>query len=388
MKLRYLAYSLVFGGFLCGQAGFAADPPSRESEAKLAQVRERIQRLQIQLRQERVRQDEASAQLRKLDEKVGRIAGRLRLIEQKLADGSERVETLRREVAAQHARVDAHRDQLGRQLRAAYANGNSGYLKLLLNEEDPLRLGRVLAYHRYIQASHERALDTAAAELQRLSELEQALAAETSALEALRERELRAQQEVAAARREKAAGLARIEASIAAKGGELDRLKADADALEQLLDRLRDALADLKDLRLEERPFRASRGRLDWPLSGGVLARFDEARGVGAMRWRGVQIEGRVGDPVRAVARGHIVFADWLRGFGLLLIIDHGDGFMTLYGYNEAIFKESGDWVQAGDVIASVGTGRTRRKPGLYFEVRSGGKPVDPLQWLRPARDG
>lgn len=388
MKLHPLAYTLALAGLLTSAPGLGAGTDYKESQAQLEQVRQRIQQLQLQMRQERARQDEVSTQLRKLDAAVAAAAGRLRDVEQQLAGANRRVAALGREVAVQQARIGAHREQLGQQLRAAYASSGSGYLKLLLNADDPLRLGRILTYHRYLQAARKQEMDAAAAQLLRLSKLEQTLAAEKAVLEQLRLQALVSQQDIAAARAQRAEALVAIEARIAARGDEIDRLKADAAELEQLLERLRGALADVKDLRLDKQPFRNGRGRLEWPLSGPLLARFGQERGIGEMRWSGLLIQGREGDSVRSVARGHVVFADWLRGFGLLLIIDHGDGFMTLYGNNEAIFKENGDWVQPGEVIASVGAGGVPRAAGLYFEVRAGGQPVDPLQWLRPAADG
>lgn len=384
MKLHHLAYSLALTALLAASALPAAGPDYHESEARLVLVRERIRQVQAQLQREQAQQDAASGQLRKLGDRIAQTAARLRDLERQLAAAQGRVATLRREVSAQQARIDGNRDELGRQLRAAYASSRDGYLKLLLSTDDPLQLGRLLTYHRYLQAARRQELEAATAELQRLDELERRLAAETDKLTELRDQELAAQREVAAARRERAAALAAIEARIAAGGQELSRLQADAAALELLLARLRDALADVKDLRFDQRPFTARRGRLAWPLNGTLLARFGEERGLGEMRWSGVLIAAQPGDPVRAVARGRVVFADWLRGFGLLLIVDHGDGFMTLYGYNEAIYKESGDWVQPGDIVAAVGAGGTRRAPGLYFEVRSRGEPVDPLLWLQP----
>jgi septal ring factor EnvC (AmiA/AmiB activator) len=387
MKPRHLAHSLAAAALLlCGQAALAVEPRYQESEAKLAQLRAQIERLQAELRKDRTRQDEAAGELQALDANIARLAVDLRSIEHKLGEAGRRVDSLRRDIAAQQARIRAHKDQLARQLRAAYASANGGFLRLLLSEEDPMRLARMLAYHRYMQAAHKQKMDASAAEIAKLAELEQALAAETASLQTLRDEELKAQAAMAAAREERLAALAAIEAAISARGQEISRLKADAAGLESLLAKLRDVLADVRDLRLDQQPFRTTRGRLEWPLKGALLARYGEQRGVGEMRWSGVLIGGRPGEPVRAVARGHVVFADWLRGFGLLLILDHGDGFMTLYGHNDAIYKENGDWVQPGEVIAAVGASGGQRKPGLYFEVRAAGKPVDPLQWLRVTR--
>lgn len=386
MKPRHLAFSLALALLLPVPPLFGAEPRYQESEAKLAEVRQRIRALQAEMQRERAEQDAASAELRRLDERVATVAARLRDVERQLDEAAARVGALERDVAAQQARITAHREQIARQLRAAYASGRGGNLKLLLNAEDPLRLGRVFVYHRYFQAAHRGEMDAAVAEVERLGELEQQLAAETEELEALRGRELRTQEEITLARAERRQALDAIEARLAAGGEELARLEADAAALEQLLAKLRDTLADVRDLRFDDRPFKAARGKLRWPLEGKLIARYGDRRGVGDMRWSGVLIAGKAGAEVRAPARGHVVFADWLRGFGLLLIVDHGDGFMTLYGHNEAIFKENGDWVEAGEVVASVGASGSQRRSGLYFEVRSGGKPVDPQRWLTAIR--
>lgn len=363
----------------------AAEPDYQQSAARLQQIKAQIDQLQKDLRQERARQDKASAELRKLDEAVSRAAGRLRDVEIKRAETSKSVTVLQADISAQRAHMAQHQDQLGQQLRTSYANGSSSYLKLLLNTDDPLRMGRLLTYHRYLHLARREALQSAVAELQKLNAMEETLANQLSELEVLRRQESARQQDILAARRQRAEALAAIDAHIAAQDQQLQGLQKDAADLEQLMQRLQDVLADVKDLRFDEQPFSSRRGQLGWPLRGPVLARFGQDRGLGDMHWNGILIEGQAGAVVTAIARGHVVFADWLRGFGLLIIIDHGDGFMTLYGHNEAIFKENGDWVQPGETIATVGSGGRPRRTGLYFEVRSGGKPVDPLRWLQPA---
>lgn len=387
MKTSCLALSLALTVLLLSAAATAANSNYKSSQAQLEQVRQRIQQLQTELRQERARQDRASAELRELDEAVAATANKARQLEQRQAAMQQRVVALERAVAEQQQRIGGHRQLLARQLRAAYASSEGGYLKLLLNADDPMRLGRMLAYHRYLQTARQQQLEAATAQLQRLAELERGLQAEAAELARLQQQALASKEELETARGRRAEALAVIEARVAARGNELEQLQADVVALERLLERLRGALADVQGLQqLEQRPFRSRRGQLDWPVDGILLAGFGQKRGIGEMRWSGVLIGGQEGQPVRAVAKGHVVFADWLRGFGLLLIIDHGDGYMTLYGHNEAIFKEHGDWVQPGEIVAAIGSGGVPRQAGVYFEVRSGGKPLNPLQWLRPAK--
>ena len=134
---------------------------------------------------------------------------------------------------------------------------------------------------------------------------------------------------------------------------------------------------------IRQTPFGKLKGKLVWPALGKVKRLFGKKRQSGRLRWKGVLIEARQGNNVRAVAAGRVAYADWLRGYGLLLIIDHGDGYMSLYGHNESLFKETGDWVSAGDVIASVGKSGGRKLSSLYFEIRHKGKPVNPTRWCK-----
>lgn len=387
--LHTLLHTLLPALLLAVGASAAASDPRYEVEAaKLDRLRAQIQEIKQQLARERERRGDLSGELREIDQKVGQIASRLRRLDERYAEKQRRVGDLRKEFVAEEQRMAQHREFLSRQLVTAYAGGQQTFIKLLLNQEDPARLDRMLAYHRYFNRARIDRINAAVAQLQRLSVIEKSLQDELAGLDEVRQQQQIERQNLEAARVERGRALARIEAAIAAKGQELSRLHGDEQQLQRLLESLRDALADVPDPRKSQRPFKGSRGELGWPLEGRLAARFGQARGVGDMRWSGVLIEGKEGSGVRAVSHGHVVFADWLRGFGLLLIIDHGDGFMTLYGHNEAIYKEAGDWVQPGDVIATVGASGGRHHAGLYFEIRAGGKPVDPLEWLRPKRSG
>lgn len=353
---------------------------------ELDRLRAQIKQVQTELERERARQGDVSGELRGIDQNINRIIGRLRRLDEQQQVKLERAAALRREFAAEEARVEQHKRFLARQLVTAYAMGREAYLKLLLNQEDPARLDRALVYHRYLQRARAEHISAALAQISRLRVIEDALKEELSALEAVRGQQEQEQAGLRTARAEREQALVRIEQVIASKGQQLNRLQGDEAQLRRLLDELRNALADIPDTRHKERPFKERRGDLGWPLEGELAVRFGDDRGVGQMRWSGLVIEAQSGATVRAVSAGHVVFADWLRGMGLLLILDHGDGYMSLYGHNEAIYKEAGDWVQPGEVIAVVGASGGRRKPGLYFEIRAGGKPVDPLEWLRPRR--
>ena len=176
--------------------------------------------------------------------------------------------------------------------------------------------------------------------------------------------------------------LAALTAESKARAAALQRMQREQTALERLLRELRRAAAAQQFPSDGKSPFAALRGKLGWPTTGRITARFGERR-AGALKWDGVMIAADRGTPVRAVHRGRVVYADWLAGLGLLLIIDHGGGFLTLYGHNEQLFRAVGDVVSPGDTVASVGDSGGRPSPGLYFEIRQAAKPIDPTPWFR-----
>ena len=152
---------------------------------------------------------------------------------------------------------------------------------------------------------------------------------------------------------------------------------------------LGELLADIPQSPSDARPFKQQKGKLPWPTSGPFLATFGEPRKQGGLTWNGVLISAKHGTPVRAISHGRVAFADWLQGFGFITIIDHGEGYMSLYGHNETLVKQAGDWVDAGEVIATSGDSGGQPMPGVYFEIRSRGKPVNPSRWCsRGVRHG
>ena len=176
--------------------------------------------------------------------------------------------------------------------------------------------------------------------------------------------------------------VAKLTAELQDQGRQLARLQSDERELNALIKGLEQALADIPVEHPQQMQFAALRGRLPWPASGRIVSRFGTPR-LGGLFWDGVMISAPEGREVRAVHHGRVAFADWLRGLGLLMIVDHGDGYMTLYGHNQSLFKEVGDWVEADEAIALVGSSGGRERAGVYFGVRFKGRPVDPAKWCR-----
>jgi len=387
--------------FVLATAAVAAPSPSPE---ELEALRGRISTLQGELEKARGKQDRERQRLRKTETQIGNLHRDRRRIEHDLANRQARLVELERERIAQARAVATQRRELagqvraayamGRQeqlkiagqVRAAYAMGRQEQLKIVLNQEDPARLGRVLGYYGYFNRARLARIEAIETALTRLQQVETEVLAERARLDSLRQRHDTSARALEAEHRARKALLATLTGRIENRDRELARHVADEARLSKLLDSLQQALDDIPAVDVERTPFAKRRGGLGWPAPGAFSVRYGQSRGVGSVRWQGVVIAAAEGRDVQAVSHGRVAFSDWLRGYGLLMILDHGDGYMTLYGYNQALNKEVGDWVEEGEVIASVGRSGGNAQAGLYFEIRHRGRPINPARWCRADR--
>jgi septal ring factor EnvC (AmiA/AmiB activator) len=375
---------LLLGGLLALSAtGLQAAPA--DPEAQLQLLRERIDALQQRMSRTRGEHHQLNSQLRDIERQVGRLARRLRVLGGRLARQQQRLRELRDKERADSLALVAERDALAEQVRAAYATGRQERIKLLLNQEDPATLSRVLAYYDYMHRARAARMARLQQSLAELARTREQIDHETSRLAELQASQRAEKESLEQSRDERSRVVQALARQLLSQGREMDRLQKDEQALRELLKGLRDALSDIPAEALGEQSFTARKGRLPWPASGRLVARYGQAK-IGSLRWDGVMISAPEGREVRAVHRGRVAYADWLRGFGLLLIIDHGDGYMTLYGHNQSLYKETGDWVEAGEAIAAVGNSGGRERPGMYFGIRYKGKPVNPARWCRRTR--
>jgi murein hydrolase activator len=300
-------------------------------------------------------------------------------VRKRLAESDARLETLAADRARNEAALREQRDVLAAELRTAYVGGRQEQLKLLLSQEDPATLGRMLVYYSYFG----RARAGKIAEIQDIvAKLDEDAAAESAERERLAALEAESRQELSAvdaARGERSKALRAMNAQIKTSSDSISKLKREAASLEKLVADLRRAMSELPPT--GGQAFEKVRGRLAWPVDGKLTARFGQPRG-GGLQWNGVMIEATRGAAVKALYDGRVAYADWLPGMGLLIIVDHG-GYMSLYAHNEQLYKKVGDRVQGGEAIATVGDSGGRNQPGLYLEIRRGTRPVDPVPWFR-----
>jgi septal ring factor EnvC (AmiA/AmiB activator) len=361
-------------------SSFGVAQDRRESEAALAAVRKEIEALQTRIARETARRDAGAQALRTAEVEIAAATRTLGDIRAKV--GAQ--ETARRELARDtqrtHRRLEDEREALARQVRSSYMTGREELFKLLLSQESPAALGRMLVYYDYYNRARSVRIDGVARELEKLAELEQHTAgveADLAALERSQAEELAALEKL---RDERRAAVEGLTADLRDTSAAVTKLRAEEQRLADVVKRLREVMAGFPVT--TDEPFARSKGKLAWPVQGRVAGDFGRPRGSGPVKWNGVLLEAAAGTPVRSVHHGRVAFADWLQGLGLLVIVDHGDGYLTLYGHNEALLKESGDWVEPGEPIAQVGDTGGQARAGLYFEIRYNGEPVDPNPWI------
>lgn len=376
---------LVLGSLLtlCLVSATALGAQDKEQAmARLKAVQGQIAELQGRLEAAQGRVGKLEGQLRRTEREIGATVRELKAIDRELERLQTRLVGLRAQRADQLAEIDRQRAALGEQMRAAYMVGGQGQLKLWLNQDDPAGVGRLLVYYDYVNRSRVERIDTVERSLADLRRTEREIAEQTAALQATRSTQEQRRSDLLRSKSERLEVIAALRKEIAQGGRTLEGLRADEQQLQDLITSLSRVLADIPPAATGQEAFVKLKGRLAWPATGALKARFGEPRGSSQRPWRGVLIGAAEGQPVRAVSHGRVAFADWMRGFGLLIIIDHGGGYMSLYGQNQGLYRSAGDWVEAGEVVASVGASGGSDEPGLYFEIRYQGKPQDPVAWL------
>jgi septal ring factor EnvC (AmiA/AmiB activator) len=386
-----LGYLLLLLIVLASPAAPAAEAGTKEKE--LRELRGRIEALQKSLAEAEESKSEAADALRESERAISETNRALRELGEQTREINRRMAEIGADSRRGEEELKSQQALLARQLYQHYLGGQAEPLKLLLNREDPHSIARRLHYFGYVSRARAQLIESTRRNVARLQLLTEdarkqaeelaAVTAESQALRARLEREKRARGQV----------LTRISRDIQRQRREIGTLKRDENRLAQLVERLGKLMARSRPAprtRNERVPqpgaaegvFPDLKGRLNLPVRGELANRFGSPRADGGVVWKGLFIAARAGEEVRAIADGRVVFADWLRGFGNLLIVDHGDAYMSLYGNNEALYKRVGDEIRAGDPVAAVGASGGNVDSGLYFELRHQGRPLDPLDWV------
>jgi murein hydrolase activator len=371
---------------LLGSTGYAAPPQPRSRPARQAQTEAQLQALkgQIAAIRDQVNRDAAQSDhlalaLQTAEVAVAQARSRLADLRHQHADQTAQRTSVAAQQRSRESEVAQMRAGLAQQMRAAYMMGREEPLKLLLNQQDPVRAGRMFAYYSYFGRARAGVIEAIDADIHKLADLDAQLATDEERLGALERATADELAQLESARAQRDAALLAIKADSRNSAAALRRLQGQQAALTALLQDLKRALQPFPSD--ANGAFDNLRGRLTWPVGGRLAARFGQIR-AGGLKWDGMLIDTERGAEVRAVYRGRVIYADWLPGLGLLTIIDHGDGYLSLYGHNDRLFKGVGDTVAAGDVIAASGDSGGSSRPQLYFEIRKGSRPLDPGPWF------
>ncbi len=352
------------------------------ARGKLETLRAQIRELTEQQRGTTGERDEATRALRTHETAIAAAIGELRALDARLGGQQEELAVLEAQRSTLTKALGTQREALAALLRSAYALGHDEELKLLLQQEDVGRIARVMAYHRYFQRARVERIDGLLADLRALADVQTAIEAKNADLNATRAEQQARVADLERERGERATLLADLETRVKDQQARLATLGKDEKGLLDLIERLRDVFADIPRQLDGSAPFASRRGAMGWPAAGRLVAGFG-GRDASGRRLSGLLIGAEAGSDVRAVGHGRVAYADWLKGYGLLLIVDHGDGYMSLYGYNQALLKDVGDWVAPDESIAQAGATGGQSTPALYFELRRQGQPIDPKPWLR-----
>jgi septal ring factor EnvC (AmiA/AmiB activator) len=388
------AFSLLLTGLL-STAALAVTDTGKQQELK--ELRGRIQSLQEELEQTSEDRSEAADALKKSERRISDVNRGLRDLESRQRRLSRELKQLNDDTRVTQSEIAHQQVRLGELIRERYIQGGGDAMKLLLNGQNPGEVARNLEYYGYIGRARAELIRQHRESLARLRELQDKVRQQNDTLGQVRQDRVSQKKTLETEKGERQQVLYKLSEQIRQQRKEIDTLVRDEKRLARLIDKLARLSAakpapaakpgqkvdKVADASLAGLDFNRLKGKLALPVAGEILHKFGTNRDGGGPAWKGVFIRARQGTEVRAVGSGKVAFADWLRGFGNLLIVDHGEGFLSLYSNNESLYKQPGEPVRAGDVVAAVGATGGQDEPGLYFELRHQGKPFDPLSWVR-----
>jgi len=322
-------------------------------------------------------------QLKTIERSIGKVNRDIGKINTQIKARKTELSELRATRLEHQRTLSRENEYLAEQVYAAFTLGRQERVKLLFSQQDPQALQRNLVYYQYFSNARVELINTVQVSIDKIVETENRIRQAQLELE-------KDQSELAVQKKQldldldkRKTIIASLDQQLQQQGGSLSRLQDEAAQLQNLIESIQEIFEEAPEEDIPQLPFADLRGKLAWPVEGRVRRLFGKAKPLSNLRWQGVIIEAKSGTPVMAVSHGRVAFADWLRGMGNLIIIDHGNSYLSLYGHNESLFKTAGEWVDAGEVIGSIGSSGGQNKPGLYFEIRKKGKPQNPTKWCK-----
>lgn len=393
--------SCLLSGFLAPGLSWAG-AKAEQSKEDLNRLHERIETLKKELDSTKEAHKDATDELKQSEKAISETNRKLYELSKQHKQNRNTLAGLQQQKLEIETTVKEQQDLLGAQLYQQYLHGQQGYIQVVLQQQDPGAIARQLHYYSYVSKARAALIASMQKNLGKIARLNDETASALKELTELKQKQEQERRELQTQKNERNKVLKQLSAKISSQRGEISKLKRDEKRLSQLVERLariipkavpgkrnRSTKSSEPVGRNESLPtnafdggnFAALKGKLNLPVRGDIANRFGDSREDTGVSWKGLFIKSSEGNDVKSVASGRVVFADWLRGFGNLLIVDHGDGYMSLYGNNQSLLKRVGETVSGGDTIASVGNSGGNETSGLYFELRHRSKPLDPLGW-------
>jgi len=379
--LRKLLLMMLVAGLVIGPFAIAADKAT--SEKQLKSVLRKIDKLKQAIDAKEDSKSQYIKQLKSIEVDIGKLSRKIRALGNEIGSKKSELKSLRATRLEHQRKLSRENEYLAEQVYAAFTLGRQEKVKLLFSQQDPQKLQRNLVYYQYFSNARVDLINAVQGSIDKIIETEQLIQQAQLDLEknqqALNEQKKQFDQDLG----KRKIIIGSLDKQLKKQGGNLSRLEDEAAQLQNLIKSIEKLFADAPESEISLKSFAKLKGKLAWPLKGKLRKLFGRTKPQSDLRWQGVKIEAANGSHVMAVSHGRVAFADWLRGLGNLIIIDHGNSYLSLYGHNESLFKTAGEWVEAGDVISSVGSSGGEQKAGLYFEIRKKGKPQNPTRWCK-----
>lgn len=350
-----------------------------QSKDELQALQKQIKQKQQQVAQQLAKAKSLQSDLKQIELKIAKAATALNATEQELKSNQQEQKKLKKRQADIQQKLDQQQNVLAKQIRSAFMTGNHDYAKMLLNQENPGKFERTITYYQYLNEARRELIDEFLLLGEELTQVNLTLIEKQDSLQNLLDRQQAQQATLNQGQKSRKQTLSKLQSAIESDAAKIEELQAN----EQ---NLRKAIAEAERLAAQKPTsfdgLAKLKGKLLKPADGRVRKLFGTKR-EGQIRWKGIIVEGNAGSNVIAIHHGKVLYADWLRGFGLVTVLDHGNGYMSLYGHNQALLHQAGDTVAAGEPIALVGQSGGQTSPNLYFEIRYKGDPVNPTQWIK-----
>lgn len=366
----------------CLTVGMATARTQQQTEQQLQSLLQEISKLKQVIEVKEDSKSKYLGQLRAIETDIGQVSRLLEKTNTSIRDKRQHLTALARTRTGHQQQLSRENGRLAEQIYAAYTLGQQERVKLMFSQQKPQQFQRNLVYYQYFSNARVDLIESVENSITQIINSESLINTAKKDLERTGESLQQQKDQLTSKRNQRKSIVANLESQLKEQGGQLEELSDEARELQYLLDSIQEIFVDAPPPPERHKPFPQMKGKLAWPVEGKLRNLYGRLKKGSDLRWQGVVLQAPGGRHVRAISSGRVAFADWMRGFGNLVIIDHGDTYMSLYGHNESLFRSVGEWVDPGDIIGSVGDSGGQQKTGLYLEIRKQGKPQNPTRWF------